>query len=169
MAEGSEQTLIKTLTDYGKLGVMALRTDVEKVSATGKTTNSIRFEISIEANGSITLTFLGRAFFKAIETGRGPRENSQYQQFDMNLYEYMQVRGLFKPNSTEKQKQAQSKSLAWYINKHGDKTYREGGRIVYSETLTKLVSDLRRALISNFQKFYLRELISATKIKGNVS
>lgn len=149
---------LKTLTEYGKLGVMALRQDVEKYSATGKTVDSIRFEVSVEPDGTLTLTFYGRQFFKALETGRAPRKNSSYGQFDLNLLDYMEARGML-TGLTDKQKKAKAKSLAWYINKHGDQTYREGGREVYSDTLFKLVSELKRAITQDFTKLYIREIL----------
>lgn len=156
MIVGQDQ-LVKTLTEYGKLGEMALRTDVQKVSATGKTADSIRFEISIEST-TMTLRFVGRQFFKALETGRGPCKSSTYQQYDISLLEYMEARGMLS-GLTQKQKESKAKSLAWYINKHGDSTYRKGGRIVYSPTITKLVSELKRAITQDFRKFYLKEIL----------
>lgn len=149
---------VKTLTDYGKLGVMALRQAVEKYSATGKTADSIRFEVSVESNGTLTLTFYARQFFKAMETGRGPRKSSSYGEFDLSLLDYMEARGML-TGLTDKQKKAKAKSLAWYINKHGDSTYRSGGREVYSETLFKLVSELKRAITQDFTKLYIREIL----------
>lgn len=164
MAEGS-QSIVKTLTDYGKLGVMALREDVQKFSATGKTANSIRFEVSIEP-GDITLTFLARAFFKALETGRAPRKSSTYGHFDVNLEEYLEARNL--PSKTSKsgvkyfkmgKSLVSAKSLAHKINKEGDSVYREGGRIVYTPTLTKLASELKRAITQEFSKFIIRDIL----------
>jgi hypothetical protein len=149
---------LKTLTEYGKLGVMALRQAVEKYSATGKTVDSIRFEVSVDSDGNMTLTFYGRQFFKALETGRAPRKNTSYGQFDLNLLDYMEARGML-TGLTDKQKKAKAKSLAWYINKHGDQTYREGGREVYSDTLFKLVSELKRAITQDFTKLYIREIL----------
>jgi hypothetical protein len=149
---------LKTLTEYGKLGVMALRQAVEKYSATGKTVDSIRFEVFVDSDGNMTLTFYGRQFFKALETGRAPRKNTSYGQFDLNLLDYMEARGML-TGLTDKQKKAKAKSLAWYINKHGDQTYREGGREVYSDTLFKLVSELKRAITQDFTKLYIREIL----------
>lgn len=149
---------VKVLTEYGKIGVMALRQDVEKVSATGETSDSIRFEVSVESNGTLTLTFYARQYFKALETGRGPRKSDQYQQYDLKLLDYMEARGMLS-GLTDKQKKAKAKSLAWYINTHGDETYRKGGRVVYTPTLVKLVSELKRAIISDFTKLYIREIL----------
>lgn len=156
----------RTLTDYGKLGVMALRKDVQKVSATGKTADSIRFEISSGSNGEITLQILGRQFFKALETGRGPRKSSTYGQFDLNLDEYLKARGL--PTKTSKSGVVyyqmgeywfSAKSLAWKINKYGDSIFRQGGREVYSQTLVKLAREIKSAIVSVFPKLFIREVL----------
>lgn len=165
MAEGS-QSIVNRLTDYGKLGVLALRTDVQKVSATGKTADSIRFEVSAESDGTVTLRFLGRAFFKALETGRGPRKSSTYQQYDISLQEYLEAKGL--PSKISKtgvkyfrlgEYWFSAKSLAWKINKEGDSVYKKGGRIVYSPTLTKLVSELKRAITQDFKKLIISQIL----------
>lgn len=166
MAEGSE-SIVSRLTDYGKLGVLALRHDVQKVSATGKTADSIRFEVSVESDGTTILRFLGRKFFKALETGRGPRKSSQYQEYDISLEEYLKARGL--PQKKTKSGRLyfklgehwfSAKSLAWKINKEGDSVYKKGGRIVYSPTLTKLVSELKRAITQDFSKLIIRQILT---------
>lgn len=167
MAEGNGlQSIVSRLTEYGKLGVLALRTDVNAVSATGKTADSIRFEISVENNGTITLSFLGRAYFKALETGRGPRKSNEYQQYDVSLEEWLESRGL--PSKTSKkgikyfqlgQHWFSAKSLAWKINKEGDSLHKKGGRIVYSPTLAKLAEEIKRAIVSDFTKFIISEIV----------
>ena len=155
--EETQKSIVRTLTDYGKIGVMALRHDVKKVSATGKTADSIRFEISV-SGGEITMTFLGRKFFKAIETGRGPRKSNAYGEFDLSLLEYMKARGIGADLSDKKQKQL-AKFIAYKINKEGDSVYKKGGRIVYSETLTKLASEIKGAITSDFKKLFIREIL----------
>lgn len=158
--------ITKVLTDYGLLGVKALRDDVDRVSATGKTSDSIRFEISLDASGNISLTFYGRQFFKTLETGRGPRKSSTYGQFDLNLEEYLDARNL--PFKTSKSgikyykmgnSWVSAKSLAHKINKEGDSTYRKGGRIVYTPTLTKLADELKSAITREFGKFIIRDIL----------
>lgn len=158
----TSQKLLDTLTAYGLIGVDLLRDDVAQVSVTNKTKDSIRFEVFTDNKGRFTLEFYGREYFKALETGRSPRESSSYGQFDLNLLEYMEAKGWLS-GMTDKQKKAKAKSLAWYINKHGDKTHREGGRIVYSKTLDTLVRNLSVALSKDFSKFYLSEIIRTTK------
>lgn len=158
MAEGNQSNIVTRLTEFGKLGVLALRTDVQAVSATGKTADSIRFEISVESDGTITLRFLARAFFKAIETGRGPRKSSEYQEFDLNLLEYMKARGIGADLPEKKRKQL-AKFLAWKINTEGDSVFKKGGRIVYSPTLSKLAEEIKRAIVSDFTKFIISEIV----------
>jgi len=158
---------IATLNKFGLIGVRALRQDVEKVSATGETEDSIRFEVSVENNQTtLSLTFFGRKFFKTLETGRGPRKSSTYGEFDQHLEEYLQARGA--PSKTSKSgvkyfklgnSWVSAKSLAHKINKEGDSVYRAGGRVVYSPTLTKLVSEIKSAISRDFTKLYIREIL----------
>lgn len=167
MAEGKESNIQDRLTEYGKLGVMALRADVEKVSATRKTIDSIRFEVSTTSTGDITLSFYGREFFKALETGRAPRKNSTYQNFDFNLDDWLRARGF----PTRKSKSGtvyynlggdswwSAKALAWKINKEGDSIYKQGGRVVYSETLTKLAQELKRAITKDFRRYIVSQIL----------
>lgn len=155
------------LTDYGKLGVEALRQDVQKVSATGKTADSIRFEVDIPEEGLEKLTFFGRQFFKTLETGRGPRKSNEYGGFDKSMEEYLEARGL--PSKVTKSGKKyfrigdywfSAKSLAWKINKEGDQTYKKGGRIVYSKTLSKLVVELRRAITKESTRSFIKQIVS---------
>lgn len=165
MAEG-QKDIVRVLTDFGKLGVMALRKDVQKVSATGKTADSIRFAVSVEGNGDITLQLLGRKFFKALETGRGPRKFSAYQEFDLHLEEYLKAKGLPQKRSKSGvvyfkmgESWVSAKSLAHKINRDGDRVFRQGGRKVYSDTLVKLAREIKSAIVSEYPKFVIREIL----------
>mgnify|MGYP000286372909 CR=1 FL=1 len=153
-----QKDLVRTLTEYGKLGVMSIRNDVQKLSATGKTADSVRFEIGIEADGSIVMRFLGRKFFKALETGRGPRKSSEYQEFDLNLLEYMKARGIGSDLSEKKRAQL-ARFIAWKINKEGDSVFKAGGREVYSDNLHKLAREIKSAIVSDFKQFFILEIL----------
>lgn len=167
MAEGKELNIQDRLTEYGKLGVLALRTDVEKVSATRKTIDSIRFEVFKDSEGNYSLKLIGRGYFKALETGRGPRKNSSYGEFDFNLEDWLKAKGF--PSRKSKsgvtyynlggENWFSAKSLAWKINKDGDSVFRSGGREVYSETLIKLAQELKRAITSDFKQFVIQEIV----------
>lgn len=159
MAE-STKDIVRTLTDFGKIGVMALRNDVMKVSATGKTADSIRFEISVESDATVVMRFVGRKFFSTLETGRGPRKSTEYQEFDLNLLEYMRARGIG-ADLTDKKKKQLAKFIAYKINKEGDSVFKKGGREVYSQTLIKLVNEIKSAIQTDFKKFIIREILAA--------
>lgn len=156
-----------TLAKYGLMGVMALKKDVEKVSASGKTAESIRFEIEVFDNGNIRFKILGRKYFSTLETGRGPRRSSNYGEFDLHMLEYMKARGIGADLSEKKRNQL-ARFLTWKINKEGDSVFKQGGRIVYSETLTKFIAELKRAITQDFKKIAVSLVLS--KVNGsNVS
>jgi hypothetical protein len=158
--EGDE-LIRKTLTRYGNLGVEGLKKDVQKVSATGKTAESIRFEVAYEEQ-MWRLTYYGRQFFKALETGRGPRETDQDGNFKQNMLEYMKARGIGS-DLDEKKREALARFLVLKINREGDSTYKKGGRIVYSATLSKLVDELINALKKDVVNKYIEENIRKVK------
>lgn len=158
--EGNE-LIRKTLDRYGNLGVEGLKKDVSKVSATGKTAESVRYEIDYKDN-IWRLVYYGRQFFKALETGRGPRESDQDQDFKSQMLEYMKARGIG-ADLPEKKREALARFLVFKINKEGDKTYKAGGRIVYSETLSKLVDELINALRKDVVNKYIEENIKQVK------
>jgi len=154
--------LEQILTQFGLLGTEALRKDVQKVSATGQTADSIRFEIQRKDNGNYIFRLLGRQYFSTLETGRGPRKSSEYGEFDLNLLEYMKARGIGQDLSEKKQKQL-AKFLAYKINKEGDQTFKKGGRIVYSDTLTKFKEELTRAITKDFVQLAIRIVVGDIK------
>ncbi len=161
-------TPVETLTKYGVAGVSLLRNAVSSVSATGKTQESIRFEVTKD-NGKLSLKLIGRAFFSALETGRGPRENNSYEKYDINLEEYMRAKGL--PSKTSKTGVVyfkigdywfSGKSLAWKINKQGDSLWRKGKgepvRDVYSSMLERFVDELMKDLSIDYAKLYIKTI-----------
>lgn len=160
------KTIQTTLNNYGRLAVEVLQLDVHNLSATGKTERSINYKIESDTDTD-RLLLLARPFFSALETGRGPRKSSQYKEYDKSLLEYMEARGLLS-GLTKKQKESRAKSLAWYINKHGDKTYREGGREVYSKHLDKLVRELKEALKKDFKQYSINEIRKSFSTKNQV-
>lgn len=137
-----------TLDNFGKLGVEAIKADVQKVSATGKTANSVRYEVTLTGD-LYRLAYYARAFFSTLETGRGPRKSSEYGGFDKGMLEYMNARGIGTDLSPKKREQL-AKLLAYKINKEGDETYKKGGRVIYSPTITKLVAEIKRAVTQDF-------------------
>lgn len=153
------------LTKYGIIGVQALKQDVQKVSATGETEDSIRFEVSQE--GTVTTLFiLARAFFSTLETGRGPRKSSEQGNFLDGMWEYMQARGIG-ADLPEKKRRQLARFLTLKINREGDKTFKQGGRIVYSPTLTKFINELRAAVKKDLFGMYVKDVMSVVKDGNN--
>lgn len=153
--------LTDTLNKYGKLGVEALRQDVNKVSATGKTADSIRYEV-ITSSEYTSLTIYGRAFFKALETGRGPRKSSEDSGFKDYMLEYMRAKGIGSDLS-EKKRQQLAKFLVLKINREGDATFKSGGRVVYTPTLEKLKSEVIQAAKTEVRVSYTKKIIDGFK------
>jgi len=150
------ESTTKLLDAYGKIAVEALKQDVQKVSATGQTADSIHYTVT---SGQTTdrLQIFGRAFFSTLETGRGPRKSSQQGDFQDNMLEYMKARGIGADLDEKKRKQL-ARFFTWKINKEGDQTFKSGGRIVYSPTLTKLVDELKQAVLKDFKGNVIREI-----------
>lgn len=149
-------TITSTLNKYGEYGVELLKADVQQVSATGKTAASIRYEVQQSGTLSI-LRYIAREYFQALETGRGPRKNTSYQEFDESMYEYMLARGIGSDLSEKKRRQL-ARFLAYRINKEGDSTFKRGGRVVYSPTLLKLAEELKAAIAKDIRLYYLKEI-----------
>ena len=148
---------------YGQKAVDLIKSRVPVVS--GKTRDSVNYEVTRDET-SIKLVVKGRGYFKSVETGRGPYKQGGYSGFDERLDEWMSQRGF--PSKVSKSgkkyyligdKWMTGKSLAYLINKRGDKKHREGGEDVYSSDLDRLVEDLKRDLV----KVIKEDLISIIK------
>jgi hypothetical protein len=155
------QSVTKTLNEYGAAGVQAIKNDVRKVSTTGGTVNSIRFEVKSDEDSDKLLIF-AREFFSTIETGRGPRKSSKDSGMKDNILEWMKVRGIGAGLPEKKLKQL-AKFITLKINREGDKTFKRGGREVYSHTLIKLTNELRSELSKDFQQFAINEIRKGIK------
>lgn len=153
--------LTEVLKQQGEIGVEAIQNAIAKLSATGETVNSIRFESTEN-----TLTIYGRAFIETLEDGRGPRKSSQYGGFDKGLEDYLKAKNF----PTKKSKTGNvyyligsswvtAKGLAHKINKEGDTLFRKGGgRIVYSRVLIKFVESLSKAVKNDLIKEFKNDV-----------
>jgi hypothetical protein len=100
-------------------------------------------------------------WFPVTQFGRGPRKTTKttfdargLSLFGQAIYAWMQKRNMFR-SQTEQGKINEAKGLAWYINKHGNKHYRNGTYIdIYDTLIKELVVDLR--------KEFSREAVSIT-------
>lgn len=141
-------TVEQILEVGGNLAVTSIKNDVSKISATGKTRDSVRFVVFKYA-GAWHLQIRGRKFFKAIETGRGPRKGTEYQKFDISILDYMKARGIGSDLS-EKKRANLARFIALKINKEGDSVFKQGGRQVYSDNLDKIIDKIKQDIRKQF-------------------
>lgn len=155
------QSVKDILIAKGEIGVQALKADVEKVSATHKTANSIHFQVQSEPYID-TLIIWGRQFFSTLETGRGPRKSDTTGDFKNSMLEWMNARGIGTGLTAKKQNDL-ARFLVLKINREGDQTFKKGGRIVYSPTLTKLVNEIKKEVSVATTKAYSKIIIDGFK------
>ena len=146
-------SLISTLKTYGQIGVDVLRQAIAPIDATGKTQNSIRYVVIEEED---RLIFLARNYFHLLEKGRRPTSKNPSPAMIENLTEYAKARGMENPKSA-------AWAIAKTINKEGDKTFRKGGRVLYSDVMDTFTKDLREALAKDFGLTMKKELKAAFK------
>jgi len=137
--------VVKTFRAFGPLVVEGVKQAISTVSVSGKSAEKVRFEVKSPTKEVDRLTIFGPAY---IETGRGPRKSSEESGFEDNLYDWIQAKF---PGISPVQQKKLSKFLRWKINKEGDKTYKEGGRQVYSQVLVKATADIKAAVTKEFR------------------
>lgn len=135
--------MIELFKTYGALGVEKIKQSLEAVRATGKTINSVRFEVSQNVN-TFRLRILARPYTSAIETGVRPTTKGVSREMIESLTEYAQARGMDKPKNA-------AWALAKSIQKKGDRTFRSGGRTVYSDDAILIANELKKQALKEFK------------------
>jgi len=153
--------LIQLFNKFGKVGVEAIKHDIEKVSATHETEQSIRYETK-QSKAITSLKFIGRKFLSTLETGRGPRQSSKDSNFKDSMLKYMKARGIGS-DLNEKQKKNLARFLVLKINKEGDSVYKKGGRVVYSKTLERISDELSIAAKEELITDYTKKILDGFK------
>lgn len=148
-----------TLDSYGKVGVSLLQSLVPK--ATGKTAASIRYEVYPNR-----LVIFAREFFAALETGRGPRKNTEKTDFEARMLEWMAARGVGSDLNEKKRKQL-ARSLTYMLNKEGDRTFKRGGKDVYSQAVAKFIDELKKEIVKIKTRQYTDSVVRL--LKGSVN
>jgi hypothetical protein len=126
--------MLATFQKYGTVAVRIVQTALEQVRASGKTIQSVKAIIS-EDKGVDRFQIVARPYTNRIEQGIGPTTKGPSREMIKNLTEYAQARGMDKPESA-------AWGLAKKIQKEGDRTFKKGGRIVYSDDVDKLVKEM---------------------------
>lgn len=151
--------LTPTLQAYGQVGVALLQEALAEVEATGKTVESVRYVVE-STNSKDRLQLLAREFTSLIEKGRGPTNKGPSSDMIAYLTDYARARGMDNP---EKAAWTMAKSM----NKKGDQTHQKGGRVVYSDDLSKFVEELKAAIAKIYAKQVLAEIKGAFKGGSN--
>jgi hypothetical protein len=138
------------LQQQAEKGVQVFRDALRKVRASGRTDQSVRAEVSDKG-----FKILSREFTDLLESGRRPTKKGPSPEMIERLTEYAQIRGMDKPESA-------AWGIAKKINKEGDRTFKKGGRDVYTKALDKFVDDT----INVIALFQVRE--ARDKIKESV-
>lgn len=142
--------ITQVLEVYGSIGEQLLKDALDQISATHRTVESIRHEV-ISTETSDTLQFIGRKYIQAVETGIRPTDKGPSSEMIELLTEYARARGMDKPESA-------AWAMAKTIQAKGDRTFRIGGRDVYSTELNKFVEELKEEIKKTFVGSYLTEI-----------
>jgi len=153
------RAIADTLEAYGPIGVQVLQDAISGLDASGKTAQSIRYEV-VSTERTDTLYLIGRQYFSLLEKGIRPSGKNPPPEMIAQLTEYAKARGMSDPESA-------AWGIAKKILKEGDKTFNQGGRIVYSDDLDKFVQELKSYAAQVFAKGYLTEVTGAFKSGSN--
>lgn len=126
--------MLAVFQKYAPIGVRIVQNALEQVRASGKTIQSVKAIVS-EEKGVDRFQIVARPYTNRIEKGIGPTKKGPSREMIKSLEEYARARGMDNPESA-------AWGLAKTIQKEGDKTFQRGGRIVYSDDVDKLVSEM---------------------------
>jgi hypothetical protein len=117
-------------------------------TATGKSKDSLRFEITEEGK-KIVLTVFGKPYFAVVETGRKPTPNKKPSRAMIeSIQEWVDARGL----------KLSPWAIATMINKEGTKLWQAGGRTdIYSDLKEGFADKIFMEVVENLGSEYFRQ------------
>lgn len=147
--------LLKILSEHGNTTVAQIRSNLSATgsNATGKTSQSIRFEVKDEGLKQ-TLTIFGRPYIFSVETGRKP--TPQYtkpsKQFVAAIKEWADTKGLGKF----------AYGIALSIHKKGTKLFQSGGRedVISNVVNDQLTDQITKDILAQFADHYLKNAVN---------
>jgi hypothetical protein len=99
------------------------------------------FEIEIRENGGGVLV---PYWISVLQKGRGPRKSTKDGGLAKKLYRWMEKHNMFKSRTPEG-KISEAKSMAWYINKYGNKQFRSKVFVdIYKTEREKTIQEIDR-------------------------
>ena len=123
--------------------------DDSGTTATGKSKDSLRYEITEEGN-KVVLTVFGKPYFAVVETGRKPTPDKKPSRAMIdNIKEWIAARG-------------EPESMAWAvatkINKEGTKLWQQGGRTdIYTDLKEGFADRIFMEAVENIASEYFRK------------
>ena len=111
-----------------------------------------KLEIEIRTNGG---GVLAPFWLSVLERGRGRRKSTTDSGLWRKMYAWMERRGMFK-SKTSAGKINEAKGLTWYINKYGNKQFREG-------RFVDIYTQARKETIASIEQKYSLEINRITK------
>lgn len=154
--------IISILNGYGQSTVQQIKDNLSSTgtSATGKTAQSLRYEVTNEGTKA-TLKVIGKPYFMVVETGRKPTPNydKPSKAFVQSIKEWIQAKG-----GNEKFAYAIAKS----IHKKGTKLFRDGGRtdIVSNVINQNLTDKISLDLLNKFAQQFMASVVKLFTDKG---
>lgn len=149
----AKANMVQLLTVMGAVGEQVVKDEIDKVSATHKTVESIRSEVT-ETDTVTKLQIFAREFTSLLEKGIKPSGKNPPPEMIEMLTEYAKSRGMSDPEKA-------AWGIAKTILKEGDRTHKQGGREVYSQELNKFVEEVTAAVQKEFVGFYVKEIKQA--------
>ena len=148
------EVITQILARYGMNSVDQIRQNIASTgsNASGKTSSEINWETPTPNR----VIVYGPPHVYVLETGRGPRKSSQSSGLQGKIADWIGV----KPISIEGSIEKAARGITWYMNKHGSKLYREGGR---TDILTPVISNTRA--INDLQSELADNLLNLTADK----
>lgn len=141
-------TILSDETNYF-LSEVKRNLDNTGTTATGKSRDSLRYEITEEGN-KIVLTVFGKPYFAVVETGRKPTPDKKPSRAMIeNIKEWVNARG--KPESMVW-------AIATKINKEGTELWKKGGRTdIYTDLKEGFADRIFAEAVENLASEYFRQ------------
>jgi hypothetical protein len=151
--------LLQILSQYGNSTVAKIKENLAATgtNATGKTSQSIRFEVT-DQGFKQTLKVIGKPFVFVVETGRKPtpQYDKPSKEFVASIKEWADTKGIGKF----------AYGIARSIHQKGTSLYRQGGRedIISNVVNQSLTDQISKDILFKFADSYLK---NAVKIVNN--
>lgn len=132
-------------------------------NATGKTSRSLRFEVSAKGDTQFLQVIGGRKYFMTVETGRKatPQYTKPSTEFVAAIKEWMEAKGIDGP----------AYGIARSIHQKGTKLFQQGGRksIVSNVVNQELVGRISKDILAQFATAYLKSTVKIFSSGSNIN